>query len=259
MARSFNGSTDTLTVANQANFRFERTQAQSISAWAFPNLNRTVSTTYSIFSKLDSASPNSGYELHFLYNPGSFANHMAIEFSLVNTFGSNHLAVNNTTTDSTNGVWHHIAVTYDGSSTAAGIAMYVDGITQSTNAAINALSASILNTITPYIGSRNNANSFFNGNYADICQWTVVLTAAEVLALSKGARPYTIRPGSINAYWPLDGFASPEADLSLSKNNGTLTGTALAFGPPVAMFTPRWPQYLTPPPPVLILMPQIVT
>jgi hypothetical protein len=121
--------------------------------------------------------------------------------------------------------------------------MYVDGITQSTNAAINALSASILNTITPYIGSRNNANSFFNGNYADICQWTVVLTAAEVLALSKGARPYTIRSKSINAYWPIDGFASPEPDLSGNVNNGTLTGTAQVFGPPFAAFTPRWPMF----------------
>jgi hypothetical protein len=54
-------------------------------------------------------------------------------------------------------------------------------------------------------------------------------------------------------WWPLDGFASPEVDLSRNAFNGALTGTTAAFGPPLMPFTPRTPQFwITPPPQVSV-------
>jgi hypothetical protein len=91
---------------------------------------------------------------------------------------------------------------------------------------------------------RNGASLFNNGQLADFAIWSVLLTAAEASALAKGARPNTIRSASLVNWWPLGGIQSPEPDLSGNKNNGTLTGTAPAFGPPIAPFTPRWPQTL---------------
>jgi hypothetical protein len=81
----------------------------------------------------------------------------------------------------------------------------------------------------------------FPGSLADGAQWNTNLSAAEITALSKGARPYTIRPANLLGWWPLDGLQSPEEELSGAKNNGTLTGTTAAFGPPYMQFTPRWP------------------
>jgi hypothetical protein len=100
---------------------------------------------------------------------------------------------------------------------------------------------------------------FWGGSLADCAIWNVQLTDFEILALSKGARPYTIRPGNVKIWWPLDGLASPEPDLSGSLLNGTVTGAAQAFGPPFMQFTPRWPQGGIFPVFTYVLMPQIVT
>jgi hypothetical protein len=77
---------------------------------------------------------------------------------------------------------------------------------------------------------------------AEFGMWNVVLTAAEISALTNGARPYTIRPVSLLAYYPLDGIQSPEPDISGNALNLTVTGATLAAGPPVMPFSPRWPQ-----------------
>jgi hypothetical protein len=77
------------------------------------------------------------------------------------------------------------------------------------------------------------------GNMADTALWNVVLSATEIAALAKGIRPPQVRPAALIGYWPLDGLQSPEPDLSGNRNNGTLTGTVNAFGPPIRPITPR--------------------
>jgi hypothetical protein len=37
---------------------------------------------------------------------------------------------------------------------------------------------------------------------------------------------------NLKGWWPLDGYQSPEPDLSGNGNNGTLTGTAQVLGAP---------------------------
>jgi hypothetical protein len=112
--------------------------------------------------------------------------------------------------------------------------------------------------IGAYLSSTNVVNPA-KATLADVAIWNVDLTAFEISALAKGARPNIIRPASLVAWWPLDGLQSPEPDLSRNAKNGTLTGTAAAFGPPYAPFTPRWPQIILPPVSLFTLMPQIVT
>jgi hypothetical protein len=103
-------------------------------------------------------------------------------------------------------------------------------------------------------------NRYFNGRIAEVAVWTgITLTSLERAAILAGVRPNAIRPKNLVFWAPLGGIQSPEPDLSGFAKNGTLTGTNPAFGPPVAPFTPRWPQNLFAAPPVFILMPQIVT
>lgn len=95
------------------------------------------------------------------------------------------------------------------------------------------------------VGCFSAANNVLTGKIADAAFWVgAALAQGEATALARGARPYMIRPLQLKGYWPLDGLRSPEPDLSGNVNNLTLTGTALASGPPVAMFTPRQPQLI---------------
>jgi hypothetical protein len=139
-----------------------------------------------------------------------------------------------------NGVWSQVAATDSGTAQA----VYIGGGTPTTGS-----TTSSYNTVTTYnIGQAfQGATEQWAGLIADIALWSVVLTAGEVKALADGVRPYNIRPKSIIAYWPLDGLQSPEPELSGNAFNGTLTGTAFAPGPPVTMFTPKWPRNMDAP------------
>jgi hypothetical protein len=132
--------------------------------------------------------------------------------------------------------WYHLAFTYNSTS---GLTGYVNGAVDGTAAASGTLAAA-----TSLVMGQGTGGTNFPGRVADAAVWNTTLTAGEVLSLSQGARPKDVRPGSIIGYWPLDGLVSPEPDMSGGHNSGTLTGTSLAPGPPVMMFTPRWPSFL---------------
>jgi Concanavalin A-like lectin/glucanases superfamily len=150
------------------------------------------------------------------------------------------------------GVWHHIGVSSD--FTTAGTIMTLDGVSKTLGAGANGTPE--LTATTTLFGRTGIANTdLFNGIAADVGLWSVRLSLSELVALSKGARPYQVREQSLVGYWPFDGLQSPEPDLSGFKQNGTLTGTVSAFGPPIMPFTPRWPQYWFPSPPASILSP----
>jgi len=104
-------------------------------------------------------------------------------------------------------------------------------------------------TVGTYTG---NATTDFGGSVAEEAFWSAALSTLEVTAYCLGQRAWFIRGKSLVGYWPFDGKASPEPDLSGSKINGTVTNTTSTFGPPIGLFTPKWPQFplpLPPPPP----------
>ena len=164
----------------------------------------------------------------------------------------------------TAGVWHHYGFDYQFFSSNNETAhVYFDGAVVASivngNLGTNAMGAAS----TPFRIGRWNAGGTISTagamRAADVAVWNVVLTAAEVAALAKGARPYQIRNSALTRWWPFDGLASPEPDFGGTRDNMTLTGTSFAFGPPMTMFTPRWPMGgILPAPSPYVLMPQIV-
>lgn len=142
--------------------------------------------------------------------------------------------------------WNHIAGTGSALGTAnAPLAIFMNGANKAT--ATSANGSPFVTSLTKVSIAIDQANSLaepLNGRVADAALWNVVLSDTEIKALALGARPINIRPTALIGWWPLDGLQSPEPDLSGLANNGVLTGTTLAAGPPVMMFTPRWPQFI---------------
>jgi hypothetical protein len=158
-------------------------------------------------------------------------------------------------------VWQHCLVWSGGSLAADDIGVVLNGDWANRATTAGNITYTGHGMLFGYDNRSGSAANRLNGNVAEAALWNARLQQMEIQALAAGARAYTVRRNNLVAYYPLDGFTSPEPDLSGNANNGVLTGTALAFGPPLAPFTPRWPQQVIvppPPPPPFILMPQIV-
>ncbi len=132
------------------------------------------------------------------------------------------------------GTWYHVAVVV----TAAGsVFPYLGGVSDG-GPGSNYQDQGSFNWTIGY-QTAPAGSSFNGGSIADVAWWNVELTALEISALVKGARPNTIRGKNLVTWYPLDGLSSPEPDLSGNAKNGTLTGTTQSFGPPLMLFTPR--------------------
>lgn len=165
----FNGTDADGTVRNEGHFDFERTDPFSIIAAIYPY---AVDATQSIISKLASSGSFEGWE--FKINSDGTLNLL-----LENSYGgSNYLSVSSTATLSAND-FALVAATYDGSSSGIGVKLYKDGL-DAGNSASGTLSASILNSISPRIGSRNGASIWFNGQIHSMAVFNRVLDPVEI-------------------------------------------------------------------------------
>jgi len=171
-ALMFDGTNDTVSIGSESSFDFERTQAFSIEAWI--KYSSTTAAARTIYSKMANASPYTGYE--FWVNSSN-----KLSVYLINTYSSNLIYV---TAQSSidDGNWHYVAMTYDGSSTAAGVKVYLDAKQEELSIAYDSLSATILNNITPMIGSRNNSAYYFRGVIDSTRVYSRALSASEILA-----------------------------------------------------------------------------
>jgi hypothetical protein len=224
MARSFNGSTDKIEADAPPSYTI--VAPYTFAVWVQNNSNAAGNRTAFI-------NESGGSNQSYIRVGGNAAN--TPEFGFWNG-SANHLVLGASTLSLN--TWYQLTGTYDGTT----YKIYTNGVvatsTDSTGPNFVVSFASIGWDFTS--GAR-----FWNGRIADMAIWNVVLTAGEASALANGARPPTIRPNALLRYWPLDGLQSPEPDLSGHVNNGTVTGTALAAGPPVMMFTPHWPQFIS--------------
>jgi len=147
----FNSTSDTVTIANESNFDFERTDSFTISVWAkftSAGVNRFFIT------KQPNSNPYNG--IAFYMNTSN-----QIQPQLIHTGGGVNLCefrTNNSYSD-TNG-WHNYIWTYDGTSTVAGNKIYYDGESQALTQITSNLTGSILNNIAVIVGNRAEAFNF---------------------------------------------------------------------------------------------------
>lgn len=233
MARSFNGTSD----FGSAAINLSSVLHMTACFWGINVTNGTGDKMFLEYTANSSGSSSSG---GFFIDPnsGGFAGNVEI---FVRTSSDLFLQADKTFPQPSANAWHHWAVEFNLGNPLTGAgkiaAAYVDGVAQTlTDHTTTGLGGAFANS-TLYAGSRGGASLFNACSIADLalfCSATRGLTPLEVLALARGARPYEVGQDTTLHWWPLDGLVAPEPDLiSAGGVNLALTGTALAFGPPM--------------------------
>ena len=169
-------------------FDFERTNSFSASAWiktpAFSSGERAI------FSKEITTAPYTGWAFYVepaaarVFITNNWTTKVAISRDSAIAVGDN--------------AWHHVAFTYNGTSLASGVNIYVDGNLSNGTVNYDALdSASILNSQPLNIGSYGNgAGNFFNGTIDEARVYNRALSAIEVQALYNAGAGDTTPPSA---------------------------------------------------------------
>ena len=168
------GVDDYVTMGNVSNLNFQRTDAFSISTWV---KRGTFEASQFLFSKMNSTGNLRGY----IFYIGSDSDTPIFLLRRDTSFTSQRLLVVGSTTILDNN-WHHLVVTYDGSSTASGVKIYVDGISDTTTFT-GAISDSIITSAPVNIGARNNSNYFNDFSCDEVSVFNSELSQSDVTSI----------------------------------------------------------------------------
>ncbi len=162
----FPGVNQFVTLGTPANLSFERTDPFSKSIWF-----KTTTTAFDVLmSKFSVAGAETGIQLFFFNSRINF---------IIGSTGVNRIFVrtNNLFNDDT---WRNVVLTYDGSSLASGVHIYVDGNDEALSIINNGLSASVLNSADVELASRAGGGFSFGGNTDEPTWWDKDLNQPEV-------------------------------------------------------------------------------
>lgn len=145
---------------------FERTEGFSYGCWVKADKNPAGA----IIARMDDTNKHRGYDLFF--------SGKRIAVHIIHEWPGNAIKVT-MKEDFKPDEWHHVFATYDGSSKAKGIKIYVDGKEREWNIEQNALSKTIKTDKPLYIGSRH-PGSKLKAQIDDVRIFNRELTSAEV-------------------------------------------------------------------------------
>jgi hypothetical protein len=201
-----------VSMGDATDLKFADTDSFSISCWA----KWTSAGAMSVISKMQGSSLFTGYML--------FVDAGHVDFFLINNFGAGqHIDVNTTATGFNDGAWHHIVVTYNGSSSASGVKIWVDGTDEPLTTNTDNLLASIDTTAVFAIANRPASVLPYTGNVDDVGVYRIALDGTQVAAIYNGGIPNDLRitgPFSdLIGYWRMEGIPTGVADLWLNSTN----------------------------------------
>ena len=163
----FDGVDDYITMGDVNELDFSNTDTYTLSAW----IKATESGNEKVFTKALFGGDYTGWAMYI--------NGIKLNASLVESLSSYIHKVG--TTNLTLGVWFNITTTYDGSSSASGMNLYVNGSLESMTTSRDDLAGSSVTTAPLNIGSMNDGSSDFAGNIANAQIYNRALSASEVL------------------------------------------------------------------------------
>jgi hypothetical protein len=151
---------------------FERTDKFSYGAWVKPE--ESAKDALTIVARMDDANASRGHDL--ILTGGKPEAHV------INAWPGNALRVI-AKEPLKPGAWHHVFVTYDGSSKAAGLKLYVDGQPVAVDATHDTLSATTKSKVSLNIGKRSTSLPY-KGTIGDVRIYDRALSPAEVQAVA---------------------------------------------------------------------------
>ena len=222
---ALDGADDRVTMGDVLATSNTGADAFSISCW----YKTSQQGTQMMVARMLNTSPFSGYALNMTSNN-------LLSFFLGSFTGNAYISVrsNNISTHS-NGNWHHLAVTYDGSRAASGVTMYFDNSVLSTNT-IKDVAPNNINAQSPdfMIGRRGNSSSSgltFNGNLDEVAYFTSELTSGNIATIYNSGVPGDISALNPVGWWRMGdndgGSGTTVTDQGSGGNNGTLTNDAV--------------------------------
>ena len=159
---------------------YDSSDTFSVSLW--------VKTSSSTFGGLVTKQAGSGnYRGWGLYVNPTGSGEFGVQ--MYHALGSNQINLETTNNGWNDGNWHHVVLTYDGSSTAAGLKIAVDGVNQAITVNADSLSNSITGTTALSIGSRGLVNAFYNGRVDEVSLYSATLTSTQITELYNGGKP----------------------------------------------------------------------
>ena len=164
---SFDGVNDYVDIGN--NLDFDGSTPFSFSCWVNSNANTTT-----IFNKFNSSGSYPGYAL-VIQSSG------LLRFYLQNNNSTNRMRVDGTTTITSG--FKHIVLTYDGSTDANGVKMYINGVSDTLSILSNSFTGGLTTSIPFTIGNGIIGFNNYNGITDEIGIWDRELTASEVTEL----------------------------------------------------------------------------
>jgi hypothetical protein len=217
----FDGTSSVATVANESAFDFEQDDAFSISSWV-----KVVgdNSEQKIFNKMDNGAPNRGYEF-FVHNDNFLSAYLISSWSGDAIFVQGNTAINDDQ-------WHHVAMTYAGTSTAPDVKLYLDGVLESTSINNDSLASTILTDISPNIGNRNGGSLYFEGNIDELKVYNYERTQEQIIEDMNAGHPAPGSPiGSPVGWWKFDeGYGDTAYDSGPQGNDGNLQGSCPGGG-----------------------------
>ncbi len=195
-ALSFDGTSSRVD-AGQA-LSFERTDPFSVAAWVY---RAGAGESGAIAAKQESSGILRGWSVFFWTND-------EIHIILRSSQSSANRLICTSQRKYAAGRWMHVAMTYDGSSKAAGVRLCVDGVQQGLTVVTDALSATMLTAAPLNFGARNNNSLFLRGMIGVETAWRGALAPYDIAALA--ADPFLmVRPDPWEWAWTAGGEAPP--------------------------------------------------
>jgi hypothetical protein len=194
---------------------FERTDSFSISFWL--RLISLANQQMFINDKADSGTNTRGWAIRqFTAASG------VLQFELVSSAASALKLATTNPVLATN-VWNHIVCTYNGTSTVAGMLIYVNAVSQALTTVQNNLTTTIIPNIQFNVGAANNASGVTNGYIDEVSVWNTVLTPTQITNIYNAGLPSDLTGFSNLVNWYRMGETDTWPVLNDSKSGQLLT------------------------------------
>ncbi len=160
---------------------FDGTTPFSVAVWIEPG----APSSMALLGTLETGSSFKGWELSLVHSSNVFP-----QFFLINTYPSNAIEIRSTTATTDGSSFpFYVVVTYDGSKTAAGALMYINGSLVGRSVLNDSLSASIATGTAVRFGARDDASLKYTGPMAFVSIYDSVLSAGQITTLYNSGVP----------------------------------------------------------------------